>query len=185
MGRNRLIYALASWAAVVSSSVDSGGTWAGALENLRAGWVPLFVRTGENAPSGNRELIRRGGIPLESAQVTDGLRSWIEQHDIVRTRDADLALVREGSPTYGTPSNRVESADVADVFPLVWPSIAAYLSAPRSETEVADALNLEPAQANAWLARAVREGLAVQTTEPVKYRTPAPSRRTQEPTLFD
>ncbi|HET7694106.1 MAG TPA: DNA-processing protein DprA [Vicinamibacterales bacterium] len=185
MGRNKLIYALASWAAVVSAGLDSGGTWAGAIENLRAGWVPLFVRAGESVPPGNRELINRGGIPLGTADVTEGLRTWIEQHDIARSRRSDLALIREDSPTYRAPSRRAESTEAADVFPMVWPSIAAYLSTPRSETEVATAFSLEPSQVNAWLTRAVREGLAERTTDPVKYSIPAASRQDQEPTLFD
>jgi DNA processing protein len=60
MGRNRLIYCLAE-AAVVVASGQSGGTRAGALENLKAGWVPLFVRDGSDAPPGNRELLEAGG----------------------------------------------------------------------------------------------------------------------------
>ena len=63
MGRNRLIYSLAE-AAVVVASGESGGTRAGALENLKAGWVPLFVRDDPDVPDGNRELLRAGGLPI-------------------------------------------------------------------------------------------------------------------------
>lgn len=63
MGRNRLIYSLAE-AAVVVASGDTGGTRAGALENLKAGWVPLFVRDDPDAPAGNRELLDAGGLPI-------------------------------------------------------------------------------------------------------------------------
>jgi DNA processing protein len=63
MGRNRLIYALAE-AAVVVASGESGGTRAGALENLKAGWVPLFVRDDSLAPDGNRELLDAGGLAI-------------------------------------------------------------------------------------------------------------------------
>jgi predicted Rossmann fold nucleotide-binding protein DprA/Smf involved in DNA uptake len=72
MGRNRLIYCLAE-AAVVVASGDSGGTRAGALENLKAGWVPLLVRADPDAPNGNRELIRGGGIPLTRGQLEGDL----------------------------------------------------------------------------------------------------------------
>ena len=44
MSRNRLIYALAQAAVVVASSPEKGGTRSGALENLKANWVPLLVR---------------------------------------------------------------------------------------------------------------------------------------------
>jgi predicted Rossmann fold nucleotide-binding protein DprA/Smf involved in DNA uptake len=69
MGRNRLIYSLAE-AAVVVASGDSGGTRAGALENLKAGWVPLFVREDPDAPSGNRELLAAGGLPISREDLS-------------------------------------------------------------------------------------------------------------------
>ena len=43
MGRNRLIYCLADYAIVVASDAEKGGTWAGATETLKAGWVPVFI----------------------------------------------------------------------------------------------------------------------------------------------
>ena len=43
MGRNKLVYALSDVAVVVSSGQASGGTWTGASEALKAGWVPVLV----------------------------------------------------------------------------------------------------------------------------------------------
>jgi len=65
MGRNRLIYCLADAALVVSTAEGEGGTWAGATETLKAGWVPVYVRAGEGAPAGNAALIARGAHALE------------------------------------------------------------------------------------------------------------------------
>lgn len=73
MGRNKVIYALSSAAVVVSAALETGGTWAGALENLRAGWVPLFVRDGRDVPEGNRELIKQGGRALRLEELESGL----------------------------------------------------------------------------------------------------------------
>lgn len=52
MQRNKLIYALANAALVVSSDLDKGGTWAGAVEQLKKlKFVPVYVRsTGEGSP---------------------------------------------------------------------------------------------------------------------------------------
>jgi DNA processing protein len=69
MARNRLVYALAE-AAVVVASGEKGGTRAGALENLKAGWVPLLVRQESEAPSGNRELLDAGGLPISREEVS-------------------------------------------------------------------------------------------------------------------
>lgn len=44
MGRNRLIYCLSQVAFVAAASEGTGGTWAGAEENLTKRWVPLYVR---------------------------------------------------------------------------------------------------------------------------------------------
>jgi DNA processing protein len=69
MGRNRLIYCLAE-AAVVVAAGQSGGTRAGALENLKAGWVPLFVRDDSVAPPGNRELLDAGGLAITRDELS-------------------------------------------------------------------------------------------------------------------
>lgn len=65
MERNKLIYGMADFGLVVSAELNKGGTWSGALENLKKGWVPLFVRDDEDTPTGNRGLIKRGGIAIE------------------------------------------------------------------------------------------------------------------------
>lgn len=57
MGRNRLIYCLANYAIVVASDAETGGTWAGATEALKHGWVPVFVLTHDHMPAGNARLV--------------------------------------------------------------------------------------------------------------------------------
>lgn len=59
MQRNRYIYALSDYALVVQSDFEKGGTWAGATENQKAGWAPLFVRD-DPASRGIAGLIKRG-----------------------------------------------------------------------------------------------------------------------------
>jgi predicted Rossmann fold nucleotide-binding protein DprA/Smf involved in DNA uptake len=61
MQRNKLIYALADASLVVSSDVDKGGTWAGAVEQLdKLKLVPVYVRsTGE--PSPGLDALRKKG----------------------------------------------------------------------------------------------------------------------------
>lgn len=73
MGRNRYIYTLADQALVIDSALRSGGTWEGAVENLKQGWVPLYVRTpGEGA--GNVALVADGALPFTlTADSTDTL----------------------------------------------------------------------------------------------------------------
>lgn len=74
MGRNRYIYTLADQALVIDSALRSGGTWEGAVENLKHGWVPLYVRTPGEGP-GNAALVAEGAVPFTvAADSTETLR---------------------------------------------------------------------------------------------------------------
>jgi len=64
MGRNRLIYTLADYAIVVASDAGKGGTWGGAIQALKAGWLPVFVLEHAAMPEGNRLLLQKGGLPF-------------------------------------------------------------------------------------------------------------------------
>jgi predicted Rossmann fold nucleotide-binding protein DprA/Smf involved in DNA uptake len=71
MGRNKLIYGASDFAVVVSSELQKGGTWAGATEALKAGWCPLFVRSGKEVGPGNQELIKKGGRAVSDTDLSD------------------------------------------------------------------------------------------------------------------
>lgn len=69
MGRNKLIYALSDVAVVVSSADGSGGTWTGAVEALKGGWVPVLVRDDPGVPPGNRSLVGLGAVPFSLVSI--------------------------------------------------------------------------------------------------------------------
>lgn len=79
MARNKYIYTLADQALVVDSALLSGGTWAGAVEDLQSRWVPLYVRMpGQGA--GNLALVQEGGRPFTfSVDSTQSLREYLAQ----------------------------------------------------------------------------------------------------------
>ena len=64
MRRNKYIYCLSDGAVVVRSDAGKGGTWQGATECLKAGWVPVWVKKNADAESGNAELEQLGGVWL-------------------------------------------------------------------------------------------------------------------------
>jgi DNA processing protein len=66
MARNKYIYVLSKGVVVIKSGTD-GGTWTGAVENLKKKWVPLLVRN--IAEQGNQQLIQQGGLALSSGSV--------------------------------------------------------------------------------------------------------------------
>jgi len=81
MGRNRLIYALADYAIVVASDAKTGGTWAGATETLKHGWVPVFVLEHDAMPEGNRLLLQKGALafPHPFKELPVKLAGWLQE----------------------------------------------------------------------------------------------------------
>ncbi|MBK9533574.1 MAG: DNA-processing protein DprA [Flavobacteriales bacterium] len=64
MARNKYVYCLSRAAVVVCSDANKGGTWAGATEDLKKKWVPVWVKHHPDPRSGNRALVDRGAQPL-------------------------------------------------------------------------------------------------------------------------
>jgi len=60
MQRNKYIYCLSDAAMVVHSG-EKGGTWSGALENVKKQWVPLWVKRTSDPKAGNAAIVRAGG----------------------------------------------------------------------------------------------------------------------------
>jgi predicted Rossmann fold nucleotide-binding protein DprA/Smf involved in DNA uptake len=81
MGRNKLIYCLADYAIVVASDAEKGGTWGGATETMKAGWIPLFVLDHPDMPDGNRLLMQKGGVPFPHPfpEHFSRLESWLAE----------------------------------------------------------------------------------------------------------
>lgn len=67
MARNKYVYCLSRAAVVVCSDTGKGGTWAGATEDLKKKWVPLWVKHQAKSKSGNSALIGHGALPLRDA----------------------------------------------------------------------------------------------------------------------
>ena len=91
MGRNRLIYTLADYAVVAAAEVKKGGTWAGASEALRSGWLPVFVLDYADMPDGNRELLKNGGVgfPYPFPGDFKNMPQWLQaQANLVKPSQA-------------------------------------------------------------------------------------------------
>lgn len=92
MGRNRIVYALSAAALVVEAKAREGGTWAGAVEALKAGKVPVFVRVSSKPWS--KALLDLGASEL----------SWPGPPSALRVEDlaAGSVLPSAGPPPQGT-----------------------------------------------------------------------------------
>jgi predicted Rossmann fold nucleotide-binding protein DprA/Smf involved in DNA uptake len=70
MARNKYIYCL-SEAAVVVHSGTKGGTWGGAHEAIKKGWVPVWVKETGDKKAGNDLIVKAGGglLSAEAASL--------------------------------------------------------------------------------------------------------------------
>ncbi|MEO6194807.1 MAG: DNA-processing protein DprA [Thermoanaerobaculia bacterium] len=87
MTRNKYIYCLADAAVVVTAGKESGGTWNGATENLKHGWVPLWVKEHPDSNSGNAALVQQGARWLTAGDLVVASLAFRKNPDDVRLRE--------------------------------------------------------------------------------------------------
>ncbi|MEQ7418674.1 DNA-processing protein DprA [Xanthomonas campestris pv. campestris] len=77
IARNKFIFALADVGLVVNSDLERGGTWAGAIEQLRKlHFVTLYIRSSGKRSAGLDALLREGALPWpepEDGQALEAL----------------------------------------------------------------------------------------------------------------
>lgn len=80
MARNKYIYCLSDSALVIHSG-RKGGTISGAEENLKKGWVPLWVNPTTDIDSANADLVSKGGHWLPDDSNGLSIESLLKNHD--------------------------------------------------------------------------------------------------------
>jgi DNA processing protein len=100
MERNKYVYALSDYVVVVSSSYNEGGTWAGATENLRHGWVPLFVRKAENMPEGNSKLLDKESVFPITAEILNDKSANIFEWFTSYSKETEKSNAGKGKEEY-------------------------------------------------------------------------------------
>lgn len=182
MSRNKYIYCLADAGVAVCSKPGRGGTWTGAIENLDASWVPLWVRRDDDSCSGNAELVKRGArwlpphlgpdlvIALSAASVPErcsGSPSAGVGHRADREPEVTLATPGATSGAGDAPDGCLGRPDFYRLF-LDWMG-AATASEPIAADDIAERLALKKTQIAAWLSRGIAEERVRKLTRPVRY----------------
>lgn len=192
MQRNKVIYAIADAGLVVTSDFEKGGTWAGAMEQLeKFHFVPIFVRNGSHAGRGNAALIHHGGLPWPDPKNGDELvRVLVTAVESVAAEPKQETLsfaLREPPSSHPAKSQELASdlppsepiANEAGysaaqiLFNAVAKILKDELTAPKTETEVAELLGVSKSQAKAWLKKLVEDGQLEKMTKPVRYHATA------------
>ena len=193
MQRNKLIYALADAALVVNAEFEKGGTWAGAVEQLdRHRFVSVYVRAAGETARGLDGLLEHGAKPWPSPDDAAALCSLLDTPSeagpapgpapLLREAQSDQAPVDDATPARAAtrpPVVELGSGDgltpaeklLASVEKLLLP----YLAEPRTEADVAEALDVQKPQARSWLKRLVDDGRIERLSRPVRYRIATPS----------
>ncbi|ELR66124.1 Putative DNA processing chain A [Photobacterium marinum] len=98
MDRNKYIYCLADTSVVVHSGTK-GGTWEGALQNLKKGWIPTWVKQTKDPLAGNAAIVAAGAnwcsgniaeLDVQSLLVSSTNLSASNQNELFGQPQADL-----------------------------------------------------------------------------------------------
>lgn len=163
MGRNKLIYALADQALVIRSAYQSGGTWAGAMEELKRDNVcPVWVRITAQAEEGNKKLIEFGAKALFDEQVSQALFNPTFPYQcnlsqsINNGESSNSPILLESQQVLEAEVSDVNKpplkADASTLFNVILPILLEHLKIPRKTyKEIATYFELQPGQVREWL----------------------------------
>ena len=186
MQRNKLIYALADAALVVSSDFKKGGTWTGAVEQLQKHrTIPVYVRPTAESDRGLDGLRELGALPWPEPKEPAGVAALLDSRGLPipkpKTAPAGvpdtLKLAEpETTATAATEAPRVPAATSTPLTPAeelfaTVRTLVARLDVPKTEAEIAETLRISKPQAKEWLSRLVAEGVLEKTSRPTRYRT--------------
>ena len=179
MSRNKYIYCLADAGVAVCSTPERGGTWHGAIENLKAAWVPLWVKRNESPTSGNSDLVRRGAHWLPPDIGSGSFDVFADN------RQAAPAVGAGWTASVGTAVMRAKPESVdGDLSPAKTDAVCrddlyrrflrwmedATASEPISVADIAKRLDLKKTQVDVWLKRGTSDKRVNKLTRPVRYQ---------------
>ncbi len=183
MQRNKVIYALADAALVVNADRETGGTWAGATEQLKnPSPVPIYVRSTGEASTGLEALKSRGARPWPNPKDANDLAA-IFRSDPSKTPNSpvqpNLPFDEQQEPVKpGLQAGVTPELQIADdptlrpaekLYQTIRSLIPQVLVKPKQAAEVATELDVTKPQAKEWLKCLVEEGVLEKLVRPVRY----------------
>lgn len=203
MQRNKYIYCLSDATIVVHSgnpefgkNGKGGGTWTGAIENIKKSWVPLWVKQTTDTKAGNALIVKEGAYWLPDSVETVDLSNLFSLPDTnalplsedilsqLKTEgDADNAMIEgalaekkivtateivevEEEPKLTEALNKALPENFYEYFLL---AVQPLLIEAKNVDELVDLLDLNKQQLNAWLKKAVEEERIKKLNKPVRY----------------
>jgi len=199
MERNKYIYGLSDAAIVIASDREKGGTWNGAVENLKQKppWVPLWVKPHPDSLSGNAELVRRGARWLPDNVAGFEMLAWTDAADTTGPAEppqtagsqGDLVMDRAhpealALPSPSQPSATISSAPAAlsgaentaprigfyDLFLARLAELTLHAPATPKQVQKEFSGDLCKTQLDQWLERATEQGRVKKLSRPARYQ---------------
>lgn len=193
MARNKYIYCLADAAVVVATGKDKGGTWQGATENLKQGWVPLWVKQHANPASGNAALVGRGARwlpegrgdlhlltkPTETDEVEPVMTSLFDlptengvSSSQAESPPAVMAIAAAVRPTViAAKSNVGLDAERLSFYEFFLLKLGVATNPMPATLDTLQAqLGISKSQLHEWLTRAITEEKVIKLNKPVRYQ---------------
>ncbi|MBN1508472.1 MAG: DNA-processing protein DprA [Sedimentisphaerales bacterium] len=189
MQRNKLIYALADAALVVSSDYEKGGTWAGAVEQLdKFRFVPIYIRSNGETEKGLESLGKKGAMRWPDSMTPETLAETL-----AAAPSADTQVPRQRCLSFDEPSGPkeksvddqlkhsavktsastksvvIDSSPAEELFGKVR-ELLTRMDTAKTESEIAEELQVSKGQAREWLQRLVDEGVLEKLSRPNRYR---------------
>lgn len=171
MNRNKYIYASSCGAVAVAADLKKGGTWTGAIENINHKWVSLGVWN-TNMYTGNKELIVRGGVPINKIKdfsfqtLVDNTFKPVEQESVYQL-ELFTSKVAEKELEYSTQTQRSKKSS----YDIILPYIIQSLESEKNLEDICEEFDTMKTQMQQWLNRAVSEGKIEKLTRPVRYKS--------------
>lgn len=192
MGRNKLIYALADAALVVSSARGEGGTWAGATEQLQTlHFCPVHVLGDPRGGPGLAALAEIGARPWPEPESPEAFQALlatgipspttaappikVEQHSLLEQAPPSPAefLDPQPEPVPPTAVQKQAMAPATALAAFVDDLLLSLLDRPLSLEELAVLLDVSKTEVKRWCLRLVEQGKVRKLIKPVRYERQA------------
>ncbi len=180
MQRNKYIYCLSDWALVVHSGTK-GGTWSGATENLKKGWIPLLVKPTNDKEAGNSDLVNKGAlwalprageVSIElPSEVSEPQTPWTVQPSRASAADASSMDTTVDSTTKwpGQPITAPDETNLYDFF--IETLRVKFANKGMTRDELSELFVLGKGQINTWLKKAIEEKCITKSKKrPILYK---------------
>ena len=153
MNRNKYIYAAAYGAFVISSDYNKGGTWAGAIENIKNNWTKEFVWNHKEY-NGNLKLIEKGAIPYELSdeKIYDSITKKDSSYNQLDIFNLNTTTINETT----NENNKIENQNIVisqDIYEVVKDYIVGNIGSGLSLEQASEQFKVAKGQMKIWLKR--------------------------------